>query len=225
MISELHVHPRRRGVPGNRRKVGGDRAWQPTAEQVGKNFRSPTPSVRKIGFFLSGAEELRLSRRLAGRRPAGRLRPGGACAGQEICGMTSESTVGGGWAESNGNNSLRADGQRLHTEQARARRPGTGQTRRRAAPPGGGGRLTPTRGLGPQVQTHRGRPGAQRRSRGSSRSTGPAQKGPGCRVARPAPARASVARRGCKPSVKHVGREREASRPENGRNRRVLAGS
>ena len=47
---------------------------------------------------LSGADELRLSRRLAGRRPAGRRRPGGACAaaGQEIGGMTAESTVGGG---------------------------------------------------------------------------------------------------------------------------------
>ena len=41
----------------------------------------------------SGAEELRLSRQLASRRPAGRRRPGGACAGHEIGGMTTESTV------------------------------------------------------------------------------------------------------------------------------------
>jgi hypothetical protein len=79
--------------------MGGIRAGQPTAEPVfgsGKNVRSPTPSARKNGFVLSGAEELRLSRRLAGRRPAGRRRPGDACAGQEIGEMTAESTVGGG---------------------------------------------------------------------------------------------------------------------------------
>ena len=45
----------------------------------------------------------------------------------------------------------------------------------------------------------------------------------GCQVARPAPARASATQRCCKPSVKRVEREREASRPGDGRNQRALA--
>ena len=49
-------------------------------------------------FLLSfrDSEALVSDRRRTSRRPVGRRWPGGACAGQEIGGMTAELTVGGG---------------------------------------------------------------------------------------------------------------------------------
>ena len=49
-----------------------------------------------IGPFFPEPKSFGSADGCQGRRPAGRRRPGGACAGQEIGGMTAESTVGGG---------------------------------------------------------------------------------------------------------------------------------
>lgn len=49
IISELHVRARRRGVPGAQRKVGGDRASQPTAEPVFGSGKFVLPLLRRGG--------------------------------------------------------------------------------------------------------------------------------------------------------------------------------
>ena len=78
--------------------------------------------------------------------------------------------------------------QRLHSRLAHA---GPARGGGRAAPRGGGGRLTPT--CEPQGQSHR-------QARSAAAEQGLDGAGPeGCRVARPAPARAIATRCGCRP--------------------------